>query len=191
VAEEPASVSVHACLASTLHDRDPGGKSTGAVPVGQSRQHITPASARLPNSTLVPGPGETRVGLVPPRRSALVVVLPHSTECAGCERFLRDLAGHDVELEAWDVGVVVVYPEDPERAAPRPARHGFRSLYDPERSLERTVPGEPAVLVADRWRKVHDVIRIGEDHAVPDADEVVAWGRFLAMRCPECEGEAL
>ncbi len=47
------------------------------------------------------------------------------------------------------------------------------------------------MVVADQWGEVHAAEEAGPEHRFLPPDEVEAWVRHLAVRCPECEGEAL
>ena len=49
----------------------------------------------------------------------------------------------------------------------------------------------PAVLIADQWGELFVVEPAGDDHGFIEPDEVVSWLRYLAIQCPECQGEAL
>ncbi|HKP74292.1 MAG TPA: hypothetical protein VJT67_02060, partial [Longimicrobiaceae bacterium] len=49
----------------------------------------------------------------------------------------------------------------------------------------------PAVVVADQWGEVHEVFEAGEEHRFPRPGEVETWVQYLAIECPECQGEAL
>ena len=56
--------------------------------------------------------------------------------------------------------------------------------------LFATLTIAPAVAVIDQWGDITDVHAAGPDHAFAAVSEVVSWARFLAVQCPECEGEA-
>ena len=48
----------------------------------------------------------------------------------------------------------------------------------------------PSVVVADRWGEVAHVAHPSRVEDLPAPEELVDWVRYLAYRCPECEGEA-
>jgi hypothetical protein len=48
-----------------------------------------------------------------------------------------------------------------------------------------------AAVVADPWGEVRFRHHGGAAHDLPDPAELVDWARFIAIQCPECEGEAL
>jgi hypothetical protein len=48
----------------------------------------------------------------------------------------------------------------------------------------------PALVIADQWGEIHHVEEAGPDHRFPATGEVVDWVRYLAIQCPECQGEA-
>jgi len=54
------------------------------------------------------------------------------------------------------------------------------------------VPGltAPGVIVADRWGEVIFVETAPRIAALPTAETLVEWLRFVDHACPECEGEA-
>lgn len=126
-------------------------------------------------------------------RQGAVVVLVHGSECDACGRYLAALAAADAQHREWDGRVVAVVPgaaagTDALNAAPLP----FPVLADPEGRAWAALGIEgSAVVIADQWGEVHEVARGGAGHDLPDADAITEWLRYLAIRCPECEGEAL
>jgi len=54
-----------------------------------------------------------------------------------------------------------------------------------------TVPGipSPGVAVADRWGEIYFIHAADRADALPTADDVLDWLRFVQMQCPECQGE--
>ena len=59
------------------------------------------------------------------------------------------------------------------------------------RSIEAVIGMRaPAVLVLDQWGEVKETIAVAR-HEFPERTALVAWARYLATQCPECEGEAL
>lgn len=43
-----------------------------------------------------------------------------------------------------------------------------------------------ALVVADRWGVVYDVVSSADESELPSADEIEEWFKFLATQCPEC-----
>jgi peroxiredoxin len=124
-------------------------------------------------------------------RSAPVLVLVHAAGCEACERFVAELDALAPELQEWDARVLVVGPDAPGEAGP-PHDSRFPRLSDPEARLASALSVRaPAVVIADQWGQVHERNPAGDDHRFPAPAELVDWLRFLAVRCPECEGEAL
>ena len=97
-------------------------------------------------------------------RQAIVVAALHEAGCAACEAYAARLAGASEEIAEWDGRVKYV----------------------------RDVAYEtPAVIIADQWGEIAALEAAGDAHRFMQPDEVVTWVRYLAMKCPECEGEAL
>jgi peroxiredoxin len=158
-----------------------------------SREPLT-AGDRLPDLTLPAAPDGRPVPLRALGRVAPVVVQTHGAECAECRACLERLAGAGDAVREWDGRVVAVVPEGLDAAdrLREGSRLPFPVLADPERGLaERLGMDDAAVLGADQWGELFLVAAAGDGHRLPDASEVVEWLRFLAVRCPECEGEAL
>lgn len=144
---------------------------------------------RLPDLTL-PSAGEgPPVRLRGRLRDAPLLVLTHGPACSECERYLRALVAIEAELRGWDAWLAAVEPGATQPAAPKqqpPVR-----LADGAGRVAAALGVEPpAVLIADRYGELHAVEPAGDDHRFPDPTELVAWARYLAIQCPECEGEA-
>jgi peroxiredoxin len=158
------------------------------------RERLTLGARRLPDVTLAAVPGGAPEPLRPRGRTAPLVVAVHAADCAECLAYLRALAEESEEIAAWDGRVRVVVPASPEAAAAvRDALSpAFAVLADPERVLEaRTGIEGAAVIVADQYGEIHDVRGAGAGHDLPSPAEVAGWARYLAVQCPECQGEAL
>lgn len=158
------------------------------------RAELTNPQHRLPALSLVRVPEGVLQPVRLPGRRAPVVVLLHGSGCAPCRAYVALLASVSPSLQEWDGYVRLVLPESLEDARRFHAREPlpFAVLADPEQRLAgacRAAP--PAVVIADQWGEVHSCACAGPAHAWPAPSEVVAWLRFLAVRCPECEGEAL
>lgn len=149
---------------------------------------------RLPDLRLPSASGGSPVPLVPSGgRRVPVILAVHGAGCAGCRAFAQSLAAADGELRAWDAHVVVVVPGDAEEAARFAEGAGlpFPVAADAERKLWSRMGMEgAAVVVADPWGEVRMRHVDGAAHDLPAPAEVVDWARFVAMQCPECEGEA-
>ena len=60
------------------------------------------------------------------------------------------------------------------------------------RCAERCAIEGGGMIIADQWGEVFLVEAGGAGvHGLPAAEEVVEWLRFVAIQCPECQGEAL
>ena len=99
-------------------------------------------------------------------RLATVLLALHP-DCAPCQAYRETIEQHAVQVREWDGRVVAI------------AAHDAAGIE------------APSVLVADQWGELAAVENAGAQHAFIDAQEVIDWLRFLATKCPECEGEAL
>lgn len=150
--------------------------------------------ARLPHLRLPSAPDGSPVPLVAPGgRVFPVIVAAHGAECDGCRAYLRRLAAGDAEIREWDGRVLVIVPgvlEDAARLAN--AIEPFTVLADSEGAWARWMGSEgAAAVVADPWGEVRFRHDAGAAHDLPDPAELADWARFVAIQCPECEGEAL
>ncbi|HEX6038641.1 redoxin domain-containing protein [Longimicrobium sp.] len=150
---------------------------------------------RLPDLQLASAPDGSTMPLVAPGgRQVPVVVVLDDAECDACRAYLRRLAVADEEMRAWDGRVVAVVPGSVEDAARvmEAVDPPFPVLADPERTLwQRMRVDDAAVLVADPWGEARFRHEAGAAHDVPEPAELVDWARFMAIQCPECEGESL
>jgi peroxiredoxin len=146
---------------------------------------------RLPDLRLLPASGGSPVPLVAPGgRGVPIVVAVHDAGCAACRAFARSLADADAELREWDARVLIVVPGAVEDAARFPDLP-FPVLADEGRKLwMRTEMEGAGVIVADPWGEVRMRHDAGAAHDLPSPAELVDWARFVAILCPECEGEA-
>jgi len=149
---------------------------------------------RLPDLRLPSASDGAPVPLVPTGgRLVPVVFAVHSADCAGCRTFAQALAAADAEMREWDGRVVVVVPGAVEEAArfAEGAALPFPVLVDAERKLWTRMGMEgAAAIVADPWGEVRMRHAAGAAHDLPTPAELVDWARFVAIQCPECEGEA-
>lgn len=157
------------------------------------RAELTNPQHRIPDLLLPSVPGGQLQPIRPPGRRAPVLVLVHGANCSACCAYVDLLASEHATLQEWDGSVRVVVPE-PTAAAPKlhlQPPSSFAVLADPEQRLARAAHvAPPAVVIADQWGEIHYAVLVGPGHAWPTPAQVAEWLRFLAIRCPECEGEA-
>jgi peroxiredoxin len=150
---------------------------------------------RLPDLRLADAVSGRLLPLVPPGgRQVPVVVIVDGAACEPCRAWLRRLAEAEPEMRAWDGRVAVVVPGSGEDAARlvESIHPPFLVLADPERALARRLgTAGAAVVVADPWGEVRHRHDAGSAHDLPGPAELVDWVRFVAIQCPECEGESL
>lgn len=158
-----------------------------------SYEHFKNAPARLPDISLVPAGDAGRVPLRSSSARASVVVLIHDEGCEECRRYLHRLVAKGEEINEWDGEVLAVGAASPTAAAAVVAdgRVRFRVFVDPDGDLSAALEVQvPAVAIADRWGELRLRESAGLDHGFYAVEEVVAWLRYLAIECPECQGEA-
>lgn len=146
---------------------------------------------RLPPVLLPSINGRDPVDLRSTRRSATVVVTMHAN-CSPCADYLERLLLRDRDIRDWGGRVIaalngVVSDDD----APLPIADLLHGVTDPAGRLRRAGVPTPAVVIADPWGEVHEAEAAGAQHAFMAVDEVTSWIRYLAIQCPECQGEAL
>ena len=149
---------------------------------------------RLPDLSLPGVPDGTAVSVRARGREGTVVVLLHSVDCGGCLQYLDRLAASHERLKEWDGRVLAIVPTGlAEVAGIGEARDlPFPLLADPEGiAAARCGVGGGSVLIADQWGELF-LVEPGEEgeHGYPEPEEVVEWLRFVAIQCPECQGEA-
>ena len=149
---------------------------------------------RLPDLRLPSASGGAPVPLVATGgRLVPVIFAVHSADCAGCRAYAQALAAARAELGEWDARVVIVLPTEVDQAAWFADGNDlpFLVVADGERRLWTRMGMEgAAVIVSDPWGEVRMRHAAGAAHELPSVAEVVDWARFVAMQCPECEGEA-
>jgi peroxiredoxin len=158
-----------------------------------TRAEAVAAGDRLPDLELEAADGRT-TSLRARGRFGTVVVLVHDAACEACKRYLAELAAADEQLREWDGRVAALVPAALERVVEyrRAPDLPFSVLSDPERRAWAALGlAGAAVLIADQWGELRYVSPDGGGHSFLTADEVTDWLRFLAIQCPECEGEAL
>ncbi len=155
----------------------------------EARTELTRPSRRIPDFALATRSGTPRRLRAGGRRSP-VLVLVHPGACAACAAFIAQLDAASAALGEWDGDVLVITPD--ELPAGDDAATAIPVLSDPEQRLAASlVIAPPAVVIADQWGEVHESTEAGDEHRFPAADEIEGWLRYLAIQCPECQGEAL
>lgn len=148
-----------------------------------NRSQLTDRQRHLSDVDLISSTG-AREPLMRHGRALLLIVM-HDAACSRCDEFLQSLAGAKDELSSWDMDVAVISPD-------ATARIPFRLFVDAEdRFADAMAIESPAVLVVDQWRDVRELYEVGDSHNFPEIKPLIAWARYLATQCPECEGEAL
>lgn len=149
---------------------------------------------RLPHLDLTAERGGAAIPLRRSGREGIVLLILHASGCAACDGYLRDLARIQDDVRDWDGRVVVVRTGTPlahENGTESDPEHGFVTAADPEGILRQRLRVDiPAILIADQWGELHAVEMAGPEHEFLDPGEVVDWLRFIAIQCPECQGEA-
>lgn len=127
-------------------------------------------------------------------RGAPVLVLLHDADCAACWEYVSRLTAKREEIADWDGEMMVVLPPssaDGDRDPPEPPAHAYTVLEDEQGRIAASLGiATPAVVIADRWGEIRMAEPAGVEHDFYDPGEVVAWLRFIAIECPECQGEA-
>jgi peroxiredoxin len=153
------------------------------------------AGQRLPDLDLPSAPSGAPVPLRRRARQGTVLIVLHGADCDGCRSYLEAIAAAYEQLRDWD-GRVVPVVEGPLAAAAQ-AGSGldlpFPVLADPAGRLrEGWAIGGGSLLIADQWGELF-LVQSGSpgSHDLPSPEEVAEWLRFVAIQCPECQGEAL
>ncbi|HEX8904578.1 MAG TPA: redoxin domain-containing protein [Longimicrobiaceae bacterium] len=147
------------------------------------------AGGSLPDLTLPSASGQSTVPLKPGGRRNPVVIAIHGGGCEECRAYVGRLAAADAELREGDAHVVVIAPD---AVGIADGDLPFPAVTDLERRFARRTGIEGAgVVIADQWGEVAHVADAGAGHDLPDPREIARWVQYLAIRCPECEGEAL
>jgi peroxiredoxin len=157
------------------------------------RSELMYPEKRLPAISLNAVPSGEHQPLRPPGRRASVVALAHGAECEACLAYLGLLAGRAAEIEEWNGRLIAVteQPWEEARALPAPLGEHVLLLSDPYRQVARACGvSVPALLVADRWGALYLAHPAGAEHRWPPPEEVLSALKYLAIQCPECEGEA-
>jgi hypothetical protein len=156
-----------------------------------ARAPLTRPHRRLPDLALSTPSGAPR-RLRPGGRRSPVLVLVHPGGCGACAELVAHLHAASAALKEWDGDVLVITPDRAEDVGDSPSTPSFPILLDPEQRLASALGlTPPAVVIADQWGEVHEAWEAGEGHRFPGVAEIEGWLRYLAIQCPECQGEAL
>lgn len=161
--------------------------------MGTARSEMTNPPRRLPELTLL---SETTGAPTPMNRRgrvAPIVILVHGGECEPCAEYLRQLDQAREAISEWDGRLLAVRSG---KGADEPAAHAdglkLQVLLDPEGQFALRLTLEvPAVVIADQYGEIHVAEVAGADHDFISPAEIAEWAKFLAIQCPECQGEAL
>jgi hypothetical protein len=146
------------------------------------RSQLTARKNHLPEITLESEHGPAV--LQRPGRALLAFCI-HGWSCGECKEAVARLADEADEIASWgcDVALIISGPPQP---SPQPLPTTFRVLFDPAGKLDC-----PGVVIVDEWADVTFRPAAGSDHEFPPLPRIISEIRYLATRCPECEGEAL
>jgi peroxiredoxin len=148
----------------------------------------------LPDLTLPGAPSGAPVSLRRRGRDNTVLIGLHGADCEACLAYLSGLAEAHETLRDWDGRVLAVLQGSLEAAETvRAARSlPFAVVSDAEERLRQGWGIEGgSFLIADQWGELFLVQPGGEGvHDFPPPEEVAEWLRFVAIQCPECQGEA-
>lgn len=156
------------------------------------RDELVNPARRLPDLRLAGGPDGAPTPVRARGRRSPVLVLVHPSPCAECARYVERLeASRDALVEA-DGHPAVVAPEAWGEAAAAWGSGRFPVLADPDGRLATSMGVRaPALIVADQWGEIHEAHEAGEEHRFPAIEALASTLGYLAVRCPECQGEAL
>lgn len=154
----------------------------------------TPAARHLPILSLPAAPGGATTSIRGRGRDEVVLVGIHSDACQPCRAYLRGLAESHDDITEWDGRVAVLLPgqlaEAEELRSDLEIPYPVLADADGEAAARTGLQGG-GMIIADQWGEIFLDEAGGPDvHAFPSVDEVVEWLRYLAIQCPECQGEA-
>lgn len=154
----------------------------------KDRFQLTERKRRLPELVLETDSGAA--SLLRPGRSLLVIHI-HDWACTACTTYINELSGFVGEIKSWSCDVAVVIPAE-RTVVPDQLSSGFRAFFDPEGRFEFALDTPPpGVLIADQWSDIVLMRSAAPEHDFPPIAELISEIRYLGIRCPECEGEAL
>lgn len=148
----------------------------------------------LPDLRLSAAPSGAPVSVRRRGRDNTVLIALHAADCEPCLAYLSALAEAHESLREWDGRVLAVLRGPLEAAEEIRAERKlpFAVVVDPEGKLGRGwgIHGG-ALLIADQWGELF-LVQEGRAarHDFPPPEEVAQWLRWVAIQCPECQGEA-
>jgi len=121
-------------------------------------------------------------------RESVAIVFPHAPDCAECRAYVDGLTESGESFRRWDARLVVMLPAArPGGGDPPEARGEVFMLHDANDDLWPHIGrGCAAVVVADQWGAIYEVVHDCDGHRLPTSNEVVEWLRYIALQCPEC-----
>lgn len=153
-----------------------------------NRSWLTGREQRLRDLRGTTGTG--RSVLLPGHARSLVLLLLHDTACSACASFCESLGPWVEELNDWAADLATILP--PGGPADAAAAAASCVITDPDGRVQAIAQvAAPAVVIVDQWGELADVWAAGAAHEFPGVARIVGSVRYLATRCPECEGEAL
>jgi peroxiredoxin len=143
---------------------------------------------RIPDVCLPTVGGQGMSRLRGRAQESVVIVFPHEPGCAACRAYVEELTDSGDGFRRWDGRLIVVLPEGPlaGEGALDTRKEVFILQDEHDELWPRIGRGCAAVVVADRWGAIYEVVRDGEGHRLPTPHEVVEWLRYIAIQCPEC-----
>jgi hypothetical protein len=148
------------------------------------------AGDRLPPLVLPAAPeGEPRDLRAPSRDALVLLLLPRRYDA--WTGYLDGLARAAGEIEHWyaRVRVVVAGGLEPATELHGQLRGRLTVLADAGQEAFRRMgmtPGGAALVIADRYGQIYEVVEAGAPGELPLAGEIEEWTKFLATQCPEC-----
>lgn len=145
------------------------------------------AGELIPPMTLVSTATGKAVNLRATRGPRALIVM-HSVSCRACRGYVREqLAAGARAISEWGGRLTVVVPGPLGVAADfaETTTDALEVLADSEAAFAGC---GAAVVIADQWGEVYFAADAGAGHDLPVCEDIVAWVRFLAIQCPECEG---
>ena len=148
----------------------------------------------LPDLALPTAPSGAPVSVRRRGRDNTVLIGLHDADCEACLAYLTALGEAHETLRDWDGRILPVLHGPLEAASEIRAARAlpFPVLSDAEGRLrDGWGIGGGTLLLADQWGEIFLVQAGAEgEHAFPPPEEVAEWLRFVAIQCPECQGEA-
>lgn len=152
------------------------------------RSQLTSRQHHMPEITLDSADGRA---IVQRPGRALLALCIHDWACTSCNTEVAHIVKVADEIAAWgcDVALIVCAQPSP---APYSLPPAFRVFFDPDDEFAQVSgSASPGVVIADEWADITFRRAAGANHEFPDTSRLLSEIRYLATRCPECEGEAL